>query len=123
MLDLSFSCKEDGRLTDSQVRTVSFKNTIIILTSNLGTSFKNYGFGFANDKIENDMLVNKVESALKDYFSPEFLNRIDDTMVFNKITKQNVEKTTQLLVDEYINAVKKKHLHISHTESFSKFIT
>ena len=114
---------EDGRLTDSQGKTVSFKNTIIILTSNLGTNFKNDGFGFANDKIESDMLVNKVESALKDYFSPEFLNRIDDTIVFNKLSKQDAEKITRLLVDEYINDIKKKHLDISYTDSLVKFIT
>ena len=114
---------EDGRLTDSQGKTVSFKNTIIILTSNLGTNFKNDGFGFANDKIESDMLVNKVESALKDYFSPEFLNRIDDTIVFNKLTKQDAEQITRLLVDEYINDIKKKHLDISYTDALVKFIT
>ena len=114
---------EDGRLTDSQGKTVSFKNTIIILTSNLGTNFKNDGFGFANDKIESDMLVNKVESALKDYFSPEFLNRIDDTIVFNKLTKQDAEKITRLLVDEYVNDVKKKHLEIVYTDALVKFIT
>jgi len=114
---------EDGRLTDSQGKTVSFKNTIIILTSNLGTNFKNDGFGFANDKIETNMLVNKVESALKDYFSPEFLNRIDDTIVFNKLTKQDAEKITRLLVDEYINDIKKKHLEIVYTDALVKFIT
>ena len=114
---------EDGRLTDSQGKTVSFKNTIIILTSNLGTNFKNDSFGFANDKIENDMLVNKVEAALKDYFSPEFLNRIDDTIVFNKLTKQDAEKITKLLLDEYITDIKKKHIDITYTDALVKFIT
>ncbi len=114
---------EDGRLTDSQGKTVSFKNTIIILTSNLGTNFKNDGFGFANDKIESDMLVNKVEGALKDYFSPEFLNRIDDTIVFNKLTKNDAEKIARLLLDEYINDIQKKHLNIEYTDALVKFIT
>ena len=114
---------EDGRLTDSQGKTVSFKNTIIILTSNLGTNFKNDGFGFANEKIESDMLVNKVESALKDYFSPEFLNRIDDTIVFNKLTKNDACKITKLLLDEYITDIQKKHLDITYTDNLVKFIT
>lgn len=114
---------EDGRLTDSQGKTVSFKNTIIILTSNLGTNFKNDGFGFANEKIESDMLVNKVEGALKDYFSPEFLNRIDDTIVFNKLTKQDAEQITRLLLDEYIGEIQKKHLDITYTDALVKFIT
>ena len=114
---------EDGRLTDSQGKTVSFKNTIIILTSNLGTNFKNDGFGFANEKLESDMLVNKVEGALKDYFSPEFLNRIDDTIVFNKLTKNDAEQITRLLLDEYIKDIEKKHLNIKYTDALVKFIT
>jgi len=113
---------EDGRLTDSQGKTVSFKNTIIILTSNLGTNFKNDGFGFANEKLESDMLVNKVEGALKDYFSPEFLNRIDDTIVFNKLTKNDAMKITRLLLDEYIKDIEKKHLTIQYTDALVKFI-
>ena len=114
---------EDGRLTDSQGKTVSFKNTIIILTSNLGTNFKNDGFGFANEKLESDMLVNKVEGALKDYFSPEFLNRIDDTIVFNKLTKNDAKKITKLLLDEYIEDIKKKHLDIHYTDALVDYIT
>ena len=114
---------EDGRLTDSQGKTVSFKNTIVVLTSNLGTNFKNDGFGFANEKIESDMLALKVESALKDYFSPEFLNRIDDTIVFNKLTKENALAITKLLVDEYVQDIKKKHIKISYTPELIKFIT
>ncbi|MBQ8043459.1 MAG: ATP-dependent Clp protease ATP-binding subunit [Clostridia bacterium] len=114
---------EDGRLTDSQGKTVSFKNTIIILTSNLGTNFKNDGFGFANEKIESDMLINKVEGALKDYFSPEFLNRIDDTIVFNKLTKNDAKQITKLLLDEYIKDITKKRLNISYTDALVKFLT
>ena len=114
---------EDGRLTDSQGKTVSFKNTIVILTSNLGTNFKNDGFGFANEKIESDMLAMKVEGALKDYFSPEFLNRIDDTIVFNKLTKENALAITKLLVNEYVEDIKKKRIKISYTDELIKFIT
>lgn len=114
---------EDGRLTDSQGKTVSFKNTIVILTSNLGTNFRNDSFGFANEKVESDMLVNKVESALKDYFSPEFLNRIDDTIVFNKLSKDDGMKITRLLIDEYVDQVKKKRILLEYTDSLVKYIT
>jgi len=114
---------EDGRLTDSQGKTVSFKNTIVILTSNLGTNFKNDGFGFANERIENDKLVIKVESALKEYFSPEFLNRIDDTIVFNKLTKQDALEITKLLVDEYVKDIKKKRIKVSYTPELIAYIT
>ena len=114
---------EDGRLTDSQGKTVSFKNTIVILTSNLGTNFRNDSFGFANDKVQTDMLNIKVENALKDYFSPEFLNRIDDTIVFNKLTKQDAIKITKLLVDEYIKDIAKKHILLTYTDALIQHIT
>ena len=114
---------EDGRLTDSQGKTVSFKNTIVILTSNLGTNFRNDSFGFANDKVQTDMLNIKVENALKDYFSPEFLNRIDDTIVFNKLTKQDAIKITKLLVDEYIKDIAKKHILLTFTDALIQHIT
>ena len=114
---------EDGRLTDSQGKTISFKNTIVILTSNLGTNFKNDGFGFANEKIENNMLASKVESALKEYFSPEFLNRIDDTIVFNKLSKQDALSITKLLIDEYISDIANKNIKLKYTDELIQFIT
>jgi len=114
---------EDGRLTDSQGKTVSFKNTIIILTSNLGTNFKSDGFGFSNDNIDKTNLTLKVEAALKDYFSPEFLNRIDDTIVFNKLSKSNAMDITRLMLNEYISEVENKKIFIKYTENVVEFIT
>jgi len=113
---------DDGRLTDSQGKTVSFKHTIIILTSNLGTNFKNEGYGFANNNIEEDMLKTKVNHALKEYFSPEFLNRIDDIIVFNKLNKENSLEITKLLLNELTNELKKKNLNISYTDKVAKYI-
>ena len=113
---------DDGRLTDSQGKTVSFKHTIIVLTSNLGTNFKNEGYGFANNNIEDDMLKSKVNHALKEFFSPEFLNRIDDIVVFNKLSKENNLSITKLLLDEFIKELKKKNLNISYTNNVAEFI-
>ncbi|MBR5227118.1 MAG: ATP-dependent Clp protease ATP-binding subunit [Clostridia bacterium] len=114
---------EDGRLTDSQGKTVSFKNTIVILTSNLGTNFKSDNFGFGNETTEKNTLNLKVEAALKDYFSPEFLNRIDDTIIFNKLSKQNAMDITRLLLDEYITEVESKKIYLKYTENLVEFIT
>ena len=113
---------DDGRLTDSQGKTVSFKHTIIVLTSNLGTNFKNEGYGFANASIEEDMLKEKVNHALKEYFSPEFLNRIDDIVIFNKLTKSDSLKITKLMLDDFLKDLENKKLHISYTEDVAKFI-
>lgn len=113
---------DDGRLTDSQGKTVSFKHTIIVLTSNLGTNFKNEGYGFANASIEEDMLKEKVNHALKEYFSPEFLNRIDDIVIFNKLTKSDSLKIAKLMLDDFLKDLENKKLHISYTEDVAKFI-
>jgi ATP-dependent Clp protease ATP-binding subunit ClpC len=85
---------EDGRLTDSQGRTVDFKNTVIIMTTNLGTRdiSKSLGLGFANadDDLTNyDRMKGKVQDELKNHFRPEFLNRIDDVIVFHQLTKRS----------------------------------
>ena len=113
---------DDGRLTDSQGKTVSFKHTIIVLTSNLGTNFKNEGYGFANNNIEDDMLKTKVSHALKEFFSPEFLNRIDDIVVFNKLNKEDSLKITKLLLDEFMKELEKKNLIVSYTHDVAEYI-
>lgn len=114
---------EDGRLTDSQGRTVSFKNTIVVMTSNLGTNYKSDGFGFASEEANKESASVKVEAALKDYFSPEFLNRIDDTIVFNKLSKSNAMDITRLLLNEYITEVENKKIYLKYTESLVEYIT
>ncbi len=84
---------EDGRLTDSQGRAVDFKNTILIMTSNLGTADLRkaaIGFGKMSDVADHERMKEKVNSALKAHFRPEFLNRIDDTIVFHELTKEEV---------------------------------
>ena len=87
---------DDGKLTDSQGRSVSFKHTIIVLTSNLGTNFKSDGYGFANKQIDSELLQSKTREALKEFFSPEFLNRIDDVITFNKLSHDTLTKIAEL---------------------------
>src|SRR5271156_446031 len=84
---------EDGRLTDAQGRTVDFKNTILIMTSNLGTADLRkaaIGFGKALDIADHERMKEKVNTALKAHFRPEFLNRIDDTIVFHELSREEV---------------------------------
>jgi ATP-dependent Clp protease ATP-binding subunit ClpC len=92
---------EDGRLTDSQGRAVDFKNTILIMTSNLGTSDLRkaaIGFGKGSDSITHERMKEKVNQALKAHFRPEFLNRIDDTIVFHELTRVEVIAVADLLI-------------------------
>lgn len=113
---------DEGILTDSQGKAVSFKHTIIVLTSNLGTNFKNDGYGFTNSLISKDMLENKTSDALKEFFSPEFLNRIDDIITFNKLTPKNLEKIANLLLKELQNDTKEKNILFDYTPAVAKFI-
>ena len=113
---------DDGKLTDSQGKSVSFKHTIIVLTSNLGTNFKNEGYGFANLNIAEDMLKNNANSALKEFFSPEFLNRIDDTIVFNKLSFDNILVIADLLIKELQEETKKRHILFDYTKNVTHFI-
>lgn len=113
---------DDGKLTDSQGKSVSFKHTIIVLTSNLGTNFKNEGYGFANLNIAEDMLKNNANAALKEFFSPEFLNRIDDTIVFNKLSFDNILVIADLLIKELQEETKKRHILFEYTKNVTHFI-
>lgn len=113
---------DEGKLTDSQGRSVSFKHTIIVLTSNLGTNFKSDGFGFANKQIESDMLENKTRDALKEFFSPEFLNRIDDVITFNKLSYEDLLKISEILIKELQDETKEKNILFEYSPEVIKYI-
>jgi ATP-dependent Clp protease ATP-binding subunit ClpC len=92
---------EDGRLTDAQGRTVDFKNTVIIMTSNLGTADlrkASIGFGPADSAVTYEKMKEKVTEELKRNFRPEFLNRIDEVIVFNELTMEEVTEIVDLLI-------------------------
>jgi ATP-dependent Clp protease ATP-binding subunit ClpC len=92
---------EDGRLTDAQGRTVDFKNTVIIMTSNLGTrDIRKPSIGFAHDDAQDtyEKMRIKVQDELKKHFRPEFLNRIDDTIVFHELTLEEVKEIVDFML-------------------------
>ncbi|MFM1909690.1 MAG: hypothetical protein RLZZ545_388 [Actinomycetota bacterium] len=113
---------EDGRLTDAQGRTVDFKNTVIIMTTNLGTRdiSKSLGLGFANadDDLTNyDRMKGKVQDELKNHFRPEFLNRIDDVIVFHQLTKDQIIQIVDLMVANLDERLKAKDMGIELTQA------
>ena len=92
---------EEGRLTDSQGRTVDFRNTVLIMTSNLGTADlrkANLGFTKADERVTYERMKAKVQDALKQHFRPEFLNRIDDVIVFHELTQSEVRRIVDLMI-------------------------
>ena len=101
---------DDGRITDSQGRTVDFKNTIIILTSNLGSSFLLEGID-ENGEISQDA-KDKVDALLKQSFRPEFLNRLDEIVYYKPLTKENITKIIDLLVHDLEQRLKDKQLNL-----------
>jgi ATP-dependent Clp protease ATP-binding subunit ClpC len=92
---------EDGRLTDAQGHTVDFKNTVIIMTSNLGTqNLRKAGLGFAQSdgEVTHERIRDKVMQELKQNFRPEFLNRIDEVVVFRELSRQNVKDIVDMMM-------------------------
>ena len=113
---------EDGRLTDSQGRVVDFKNTIIIMTTNLGTKdiSKGAGLGFANssDELTNyERMKAKVGDELKSHFRPEFLNRIDDIVVFHQLNKEEIIQIVDLMISSLDERLKVKDMGIELTQA------
>ncbi|HHT93027.1 MAG TPA: ATP-dependent Clp protease ATP-binding subunit [Clostridiaceae bacterium] len=101
---------DDGRLTDSQGRTVNFENTVIIMTSNAGTSLKSAQMGFVAN--EQEAIEDKAHDALKKIFRPEFLNRVDDVVVFNKLDKDSLYRIAWLMLAEVIGNCESRNIKL-----------
>ncbi|MCG4580218.1 ATP-dependent Clp protease ATP-binding subunit [Clostridium cochlearium] len=119
---------EDGRLTDGKGKTVNFKNTIIIMTSNVGASTirkqKTLGFAINDDKSESEyeQMKENVMEELKRSFRPEFLNRIDDIIVFHKLKEEDLEKIVSLMLDSVTERLKSQNIDISFDKKSQKFL-
>ena len=99
---------DDGRLTDSQGNTVSFENTIIIMTSNAGSNLNNYSIGFGKSEGTSE----KQEERLKDVFRPEFLNRIDEIVSFNSLSNVELIKIVDLMLEDTQNSLSDKNIQM-----------
>ncbi|MGH3910233.1 MAG: AAA family ATPase, partial [Pseudonocardiaceae bacterium] len=118
---------EDGRLTDGQGRTVDFKNTVIIFTTNLGTAdiSKAVGLGFSagNDSGSNyERMKNKVNEEVKKHFRPEFLNRIDDTIVFHQLTEDEIVRMVDLMISRVEVQLRNKDMALELTSMAKKLL-
>ena len=111
---------EDGRLTDAQGRTVDFKNTVIIMTSNLGTADlrkASIGFQKSSEAVTYEKMKEKVQEALKAHFRPEFLNRIDDTIVFHELSREEVTRIVDLMSKRLKDQLTSQGLTLELTDS------
>ena len=109
---------DDGKLTDAQGNVVSFQNTIIIMTSNAGSNLNNNSIGFDKKTVDN----NKIEENLKQVFRPEFLNRIDEIIVFDSLTKEELLQIVDLMLKDTSNALKERNISLNVSDSAKEFI-
>lgn len=109
---------DDGKLTDSQGNSVSFANTIIIMTSNAGSNLNNNSIGFGGETINK----NKIIDSLKDVFRPEFLNRIDEIVAFDALTKEQLLQIVDLMLVDTIKALQEKDIKLEIKEKAKDFI-
>ena len=111
---------DNGRLTDAKGRVVNFKNTVIIMTSNIGAQYidKMQSIGFSNgDASDYEMVKEKVLSTLKDNFRPEFLNRLDDVIIFDVLSKEAIREIVKIQIDIIKKRLEDKEIDLSVTES------
>ena len=109
---------DDGKLTDSQGNTVSFANTIIIMTSNAGSNLNNNSIGFGKQTVDKS----KIEDSLKETFRPEFLNRVDEIIVFNSLNKEELLQIVDLMLADTVKALKHKDISFEISDSAKQFI-
>ena len=109
---------DEGKITDAQGRTVNFENTIIIMTSNAGSNLNNNSIGFGKTTVDN----NKILDSLKQTFRPEFLNRVDEIITFDSLTKNDLLQIIDLLLKDTEKALKEKNLNLKVTDKAKEFI-
>jgi ATP-dependent Clp protease ATP-binding subunit ClpA len=111
---------DDGRLTDSHGRVVSFENTIIVMTSNAGTTLRSSGMGFGSEGRKS--LESRAKDVLKEIFRPEFLNRVDETIVFTELSRDELKRIISLMLEEVREEAALKDIKISFTDGLCDFI-
>lgn len=114
VFNLLLQILDDGRLTDSHGRLVNFENTILIMTSNAGTTLKSNGFGFGADG--HVAMENRVQTVLKDMFRPEFLNRVDEIIVFRELSRDEIRRIVELMLKELSDQLAEKRIELFVSE-------
>ncbi|MCH8008164.1 MAG: ATP-dependent Clp protease ATP-binding subunit, partial [Chloroflexi bacterium] len=125
VLNVLLQIMEDGHLTDGHGRTVNFRNTVIIMTSNLGTSSDAKGaFGFVTNRTESerdrDKLRSNVEDALRRFFPPEFLNRVDEVIIFEPLSQTELADIVELMLGEVGERLSDRNVSIEVTDAAKK---
>ena len=120
VFNLLLQVLDDGRLTDSQGRVINFDNTIIIMTSNAGSNLNSNGIGFNRE--ESSLVDARVEASLKQTFRPEFLNRVDETIIFHELNKEELLQIVDLMLSEITDELAEKNIFITFDKKVKEYI-
>lgn len=120
VMNILLQILDDGRITDAQGRTVNFENTVIVMTTNAGSTDTSSAAGFGGTRNEADAA--KTEKALSSFLRPEFLNRVDEVIVFNRLTRENFTDIAKIMLNELADALSEKGIKFAYTDSAADFI-
>lgn len=120
VMNILLQILDEGRINDSQGRSVSFENTVIVMTSNAGSTDRDTGVGF--NKTDSDIAKDKAMKALREFLRPEFLGRIDEIVVFNPLTEENFAGIAGLMLNEMKSPLEEKHISLRYTDEALKAI-
>lgn len=120
VMNILLQILDDGRITDAQGRTVNFENTVIVMTTNAGSTDTSSAAGFGGTRNEADAA--KTEKALSSFLRPEFLNRVDEVIVFNRLTRENFTGIAKIMLNEFADALSEKGIKFAYTDSAADFI-
>ena len=120
VLNVLLQVLDDGRITDAQGRVVNFENTIIVMTSNAGSEGRVGGLGFG--RTDNDMIKEKTMNALKEFLRPEFINRVDEIITFNRLTEENFLGIADIMLEELRQSLSNRGLSLTWDEEVRKYL-
>ena len=120
VLNILLQILDDGRITDSQGREVNFENAVIVMTSNAGSQFKSGSVGFTQTLSEQNK--EKAMKALSDFLRPEFINRIDEIIAFNALTKDNFKEIARIMLDDLKTSLSEKQMKFIYDETLTEYL-
>ncbi len=120
VMNILLSILDEGRITDAHGKTVDFRHTVIIMTSNAGSEIKGQGIGF--NKSSDDLAREKAEKSLRQFLRPEFLNRVDEIIVFNPLSRENFKEITSVILNEQRVALSERGIDLSWTDEVVSYL-
>ena len=120
VMNILLQILDDGRITDAQGRTVNFENTVIVMTTNAGSEVSSSSAGFSASRHDSDK--ERTEKALSTFLRPEFINRVDEIIVFNRLSKENFAEIAKLMLNDLVRALAEKDIKFVYTDKAAKAI-